>query len=117
MFRNSCRSGVCRKRELAVQLHSIKDGGAMSYKSSQLIPLMVTRTGKRKFFVPTLSRFRAMERWPIHPFQSWLARNPDTDRSTRRSVSWGKMLGLALTVKTGATFWTGVGLLVARLWK
>lgn len=89
----------------------------MSYKSSQLTPPMATRIARSRSLAHALSQGYALESWKIHPFRSWLAPNPNSDPSTRRSVHWGKTLGLALTVVTGATFWTGVGLLVARLCK
>jgi hypothetical protein len=78
---------------------------------------MATRSTRKKLFAYAYPQRYALGSWEVQPFHSWLANSPDADRYTRRSVHWGKMLGLALTVVTGATFWTGVGLLVAHLWK
>jgi hypothetical protein len=32
-------------------------------------------------------------------------------------INWGAFFGLAITIGIGAGFWTGVGFLVARLWR
>jgi hypothetical protein len=32
-------------------------------------------------------------------------------------ANWGSFFGLAITLVVGASFWTAVGLLIARLWK
>jgi|HubBroStandDraft_6_1064221.scaffolds.fasta_scaffold22211_1 hypothetical protein len=92
----------------------------MSYVASQLSPHMGTHT--REVFVHAESEGA----WNSPPWLPWNDRRgknaakPFADQGELSSpalVNWGTVLGLALTVSVGAAFWTGVGLVVARLWK
>lgn len=89
----------------------------MSYTSSQLSPPMDTRNTGREFFVPTSSGSLPEGAWDVQFWRSWLQHNANPHRSACGLMNWGTVFGLALTVVVGASFWTGVGLLVARLWK
>jgi len=44
------------------------------------------------------------------------ASNPHPDQPSLH-LNWGTVFGLALTLTIGAAFWTGVGVLAARLLK
>jgi hypothetical protein len=45
--------------------------------------------------------------------RSWI-KNEDGERER---TNWGAIYGLALSLVVSAGFWTGVGLLVERVWK
>jgi len=51
-------------------------------------------------------------------FRSWLVYESDVEtvRSAGR-VNWNTVLGLALAVVVSVSFWVGVGIIVARIWK
>lgn len=89
----------------------------MSYKSSQLLPPMVTRRTAREVFVHVPSHERSEDSWEAQSWRSWLKRDAKLQLSRSRVMNWATILGLALTVIVGATFWTAVGFFVARLWK
>jgi hypothetical protein len=46
--------------------------------------------------------------------RSWI-KNEDGEQ--RERTNWGAIYGLALSLVVSAGFWTGVGLLVERVWK
>jgi hypothetical protein len=83
--------------------------------SSKLIPLM--RTRDTAVSVPTPLDRLPEGAWDVQFWRSWLQHNANPHRSACGLMSWGTVFGLALTVVVGASFWTGVGFLVARLWK
>ena len=86
----------------------------MSSKS-QLIPPM--RTRDTEVFVPTPLDTLPEGAWDMQFWRTWLQHNANPHRSACGLMNWGTVFGLALTVVVGASFWTGVGLLLARLWK
>jgi len=50
--------------------------------------------------------------------RSWLVYDSKHDAGFRAGrPNWRLILGLAIVVTVSASFWTGVGLLVARIWK
>jgi len=89
----------------------------MSYKASQLFPPMGTRSTQREVFVRTPLSPSAKSAWSTEFLRSWLKRDSKLEVSSGNRIKWNSILGLALTVVVGASFWTGLGFLVARLWK
>ena len=89
----------------------------MSYRSSQLSPHMVTRSS-RNIFVSTPSHPRSQGFRDTQFWQGWHDRR-EIGEPHRESgfINWSKVSGLAITLAIGASFWTGVGMLVVRLWK
>jgi hypothetical protein len=74
----------------------------------------------------TLLRFGVEIPWSIPPaslrdvhfLRSWLELDSELDQANPRHRSrWYPLLGMALTIGVSATFWTSIGLLVARFWK
>jgi len=58
------------------------------------------------------------EKFPDMQFwRSWLEFDSEqaNERDSRSRVNWNAILGLAVMFGIGAGFWTGVGLLIARL--
>lgn len=119
----------------------------MSYESSQLSPHIGTRSTHREVYVSTpekndpprnrrisdvtdrqigdqvkerLSRLNASsgnaQVWQSYRqvWRSWMrgAKTP-----VRVQMNWTAICALGVTVMVGAGFWTGLGFLVARLWK
>lgn len=89
----------------------------MSYRISQLSPQTSTH-GTMKFAVygpwnsppPSLQN---MQFW-----RSWLELDSEDDQKAGPGqVRWNAILGLALMIGISAGFWTGMGFLVAHLWK
>ena len=89
----------------------------MSYKS-QLFPLSST--------CETPLRQRISQAWGSSPsnledtrfLRSWLVYDSELETGrTRGRVNWNMVLGLALAATVSAGFWTGVGLVIARVWK
>jgi hypothetical protein len=89
----------------------------MSYKS-QLFPLSST--------CETPLRQRISEAWgsshsnlpDIEFLRTWLVYDSELEsRRTRGRVNWNMVLGLVLASAVSAGFWTGVGLMVAHVWK
>lgn len=51
-------------------------------------------------------------------FRSWLVYDSDLEATrTRGRINWNMLLGLALAVAISAGFWTGIGLIIAGIWK
>jgi hypothetical protein len=48
-------------------------------------------------------------------FQSWFEDDSRPDGQNEYKINWGAVSGLALSVVVSASFWAGVGLLIARL--
>ncbi|MGA2099720.1 MAG: hypothetical protein ABSG34_01395 [Candidatus Sulfotelmatobacter sp.] len=46
--------------------------------------------------------------------QSWIE---DEDSDTTKRTNWGAISGLALSVVISAGFWTGLALLIQRVWR
>jgi hypothetical protein len=89
----------------------------MSYKS-QLFPLSST--------CETPLRQRISQAWGSSPsnledtrfLRSWLVYDSELETGrTRGRVNWNMVLGLVLAATVSAGFWTGVGLMIARVWK
>ncbi len=55
---------------------------------------------------------RIMQFW-----RSWLEYNTGDERKFRWHLNWNVVFGLAVTVSVSAAFWTGVGLLIAHVWR
>ncbi len=49
--------------------------------------------------------------------QVWSSWMQGAKTPVRVQMNWGAICALAVTVMVGAGFWTGLGFLVARLWK
>jgi len=48
-------------------------------------------------------------------FQSWFEDDSRADGHNAGKINWGAISGLALSVVVSASFWAGVGILIARL--
>lgn len=85
----------------------------MSYKSSQLFPLGTRDTNFRiSIHFPSSS--------PDYGEAEFLrAVLPicDPDLDAPRSSNWGRILGMAIALGVSGSFWAGVGLAIAHLWK
>ena len=46
-----------------------------------------------------------------------ISRHPAEMESYYGASPWGAVFGLAITLGVGLSFWTGIGLLIARLWR
>ena len=89
----------------------------MSYRLSQLSP----RTSTRGFEVK-LAVHRAWGSSPGSPdaqfLRTWLEDDSDLDANAAEGgINWGALSGLALAIVVSATFWTGVGWIVAHIWR
>lgn len=88
----------------------------MSYRFLQLPPQV--GTAKENFRVVVTecispgSRKSTPGDLALSPVEYWMYVD---DRGT--VANWGSLFGLAITLVIGASFWTGVGLLIVRLWK
>jgi len=56
------------------------------------------------------SNLQILRSWYEYDSEAELAR-------PRRSLNWNMLLGAVIVVGISASFWTGVGILVARIWK
>ena len=77
----------------------------MSYKRLQLSPLSSTRVIR-----PSTPSTGFVQSW----YESSSSR---TENPTPRSINWGAIVGLALSVAVSVGFWGGVVWIVARMWK
>ena len=52
-------------------------------------------------------------------YRSWLVYDSDLlpTRRIRGRINWNLVLGLVLALGISASFWAGVGLMMARIWK
>ena len=89
----------------------------MSYRLSQLSPQSTHGTSVRiavqgPWSTPPES-LRDMQFW-----RSWLELDSEVDKAkTPTHIRWNAVLGLVVVVGISASFWTGVGLLVAHIWR
>lgn len=60
----------------------------------------ITRAGRKQNQLLVMSGFHYLDDQRDHGF-----------------INWGTLLGLVITIGIGASFWTGVGLLIARFWR
>jgi len=90
----------------------------MSYKSVQLFPPSSTHENN--------IRIAIRGPWSAPPaglrdfqfLRSWLEYDSELDVGKRRGrINWGALLGLVVTAGISASFWTGVGLMVAHWWR
>jgi hypothetical protein len=50
--------------------------------------------------------------------RSWLVYDSEIQTGrTRGRINWNLLLGLALAATVSTSFWTGLGLVIARFWK
>jgi len=50
--------------------------------------------------------------------RSWLVYDSQIQTGLRRGrVNWNLVAGVVLTIAVSASFWAGVGLMIARIWK
>ena len=83
----------------------------MSYKTSRLSPLSTPRTFRVLFSNPW-DLLRESSDAPGR--SSWLIYDPELDET--RCMNGDVFLGMALVLTVSASFWTGVGLVIAQLW-
>jgi hypothetical protein len=88
----------------------------MNYK---LQPFPISRTRESRVPLPLAEPWRA----PVKASDAKLFRlrlvyhsDLETIRSHTR-INWGTVLGLALATGVSACFWTGVGLVIAHMWR
>ena len=88
----------------------------MSYRVSQLSPLTSTEG--------THMRIAIQGRWndPLDLsnatfLRSWVVYDSREDDEPAFRLNWNVALGMLLVTGISAGFWTGVGLLVAQVWK
>ena len=93
----------------------------MSYKPLQLFPQSTHEIrGRNSIGGPRSSQ-------PVHDedatfLHSWLVydsrrgSSESNQNPAQASLTWNKILGLALVLTVGASFWTAIGIAVARVW-
>jgi len=78
----------------------------------------ISSTCESEIAVPVRERRCAPPAENTKYFRSWLVFDSDLEITrTRRRVNWAMVLGLALATAISASFWAGVGLIMARLCK
>jgi hypothetical protein len=88
----------------------------VSYRVSQLSPLTSTGTQLRiaiqtPWSVPVdLSDTTFLRSWLVYDCQM-------DDGGPRGRINWNVALGMLLVLGISTSFWTGVGLFVAQIWK
>ena len=89
----------------------------MSYKPFQLSPQASTRGTRMRIAVQGPWSAPSGNPGDMQFLRSWLeyASELDGDGVARGRVNWGALLGLTLAVGVSGGFWTGIGLLIARL--
>jgi hypothetical protein len=87
----------------------------MSYKSSQLFPLS-TRGANFRISIQRPWSSPAFDYGQAELLRSsWLIYDPELDAPRR--MNRDVMLGMALALVISASFWAGVGLAIAQVWK
>ena len=86
----------------------------MSYKSSQLPPLS-TRGAKLRMSVKSPWGSLPFNCDEVQFLRSWLIYDPELDAP--RPLNRDVVLGMGLVLLISASFWTGVGLTIAQVWK
>jgi hypothetical protein len=87
-------------------------------RKSQLFPQ--SGTSKTRWHLPIegSSRSSLADVREMKFLRSWLVYDSEIPGGfTHRRLNWRLVLGLAITVTVSASFWTGIGLLVAHIWK
>ena len=89
----------------------------MSPRSSQLPPYASTSDTRVSMAVRSMS-VPPESFWDVQSQSSRVEHHSEAiEEGSRRGLNWYAVLGLALAVAVGAGFWTGVGLIAARLWR
>jgi hypothetical protein len=85
----------------------------MSYKS-QLYPL--SSTGKNSWRLPIQGAWGSSptDLQDMKLLRSWLVYDSEIQTGAPANRSW--LLGFALVFGINASFWTGIGLIIARVW-
>jgi hypothetical protein len=86
----------------------------MSYKSPQLSPLS-TRGANLRSSISGRWSVPRVDYHEVRSVRSWLIYDPELD--TPRGVNQDVMLGMALVIGVSASFWAGLGLVIAHVWK
>ena len=85
----------------------------MNYKSSQVRPPSIVDTkSKISVGLPCDSPLRHSG---AEFSRSWLIYDPEVDEPRR--INRHVILGMALVIGVSASFWAGVGLAIAQIWK
>jgi hypothetical protein len=85
----------------------------MSYKVLQLSPQASTR-------IPRIS-FVHQDPWNLQGsrdigfLRSWFEDDSNFDPTVRNHTNWNAIAGLALTIAVSASFWAGIGWVIARI--
>ena len=88
----------------------------MSYKSQLTSP----SAGKATRHLPVQGSWGSLPAnlQEVKFLRSWLVYDSDFPRRyVPGRVNWNLVLGLAAVVTVSATFWAGVGLMIAHVWK
>ena len=86
----------------------------MSYKSSQLSPLS-TRGANFRISIQGPWTSPSLDSKEVEFFRSWLIYDPELDEPHRNKRD--VVLGMALVFCISASFWAGLGLAIAHVWK
>lgn len=86
----------------------------MNYKASQLSPGS-THGENLRISVQNRWSMPFGNPWEATFFRSWLIYDPELDPQRRKNRD--VVLGMALVLVISASFWIGVGLAIARVWK
>ncbi len=90
----------------------------MSYKSLQLSPRTSTSRTSMRVAIHGPWSSPPGKSPDIQFLQTWLEYDSDLDEGVvQRRFNWGALAGLTLAVGFSASFWVGVGLIVARIWR
>jgi len=60
----------------------------------------------------TAENFGTMQFW-----RSWMEYNATHERKLGSRLNWNALFGLAVTISVSAAFWTGMGFLIAHVWR
>jgi hypothetical protein len=94
----------------------------MSYRVLQLSPQASTRVTRRRIAVQDSWGARSAPSLDLSLdtefLRSWFECDPDFDQGNAYDrTNFGVISGLALSVAVSASFWAGVGWIVARVWR
>jgi len=86
----------------------------MSYSLLQLSPQSTRGTDSAQ----APGNFPLRRAGDIDLLLSWLESYDEQELGAKgRNARWGAAAGVAVALAVGASFWTGVGFIVARLWR
>jgi hypothetical protein len=86
----------------------------MSYKASQLSPAS-THGKNLRLFIPNPWSMPVGNLWETNFFRSWLIYDQEFE-APRRKIR-DVVLGMALVLVISTSFWVGIGLAIAHVWK